>query len=96
MYSPGGREIGSTLVSYVTEISFFEAFINILETRKKEIYLYLQIFSTGSHAVTQLQHQSLVRISAPGCPKSRQSLVCITFSFNKNHYSSTTEDCSVS
>jgi hypothetical protein len=45
--------------------------------------IYLQIFSRGSHAVTQLQHQSLVRISSPECPKYRQILVCVTFSFNK-------------
>jgi hypothetical protein len=52
--------------------------------------------STGSHAVTQLQHQSLLRISSPGCPEPRQSLVCIIFSFNKVRHLSTTENYSVS
>jgi hypothetical protein len=45
--------------------------------------IYLQICITSSHAVTQLHHQSLVRIYSSGCPKSRQSLICITFSVSK-------------
>jgi hypothetical protein len=45
--------------------------------------MYLQIFSMGSHAVTKLRHQALVRISSLGCPKSEQSFISIKFPFNK-------------
>jgi hypothetical protein len=72
-----------------------EAFINLSRTRTIGGGVNLQTFSTDSHAVTQFQHQSLVQISSPGCPRSRQSLVCIKFLFNEVHLS-TTEDCSVS
>jgi hypothetical protein len=46
----------------------------------------LEMFSRGSHAVTQLQDQTLVRTSSSEYPKSRQNLVRITFSSNKNHH----------
>jgi hypothetical protein len=54
----GGREIESTLVRHVTNV-LIEVFITLQRIRRRGIYL--QIFRTGSHTATQLQHQPLVR-----------------------------------
>jgi hypothetical protein len=67
-----------------------QAFINFPKIKKRGIHL--ETFHRGCHGVTQLQHQSLVRISFSGCSKSRQSLVCSTFSFNNDRHLSKTED----
>jgi hypothetical protein len=60
---------------------FIDALINLSKIRKRGIYV--QIFSKGSNAVTQIFHQSFVRISSAGYSKSRQNLVCVWFPIRK-------------
>jgi hypothetical protein len=51
----------------------------------------IQAFNMDCDAVTQLEYQSLVRISSPSYPKLRRCLICLIYIFYINNHSSKIE-----